>query len=437
VIMRLPSKLLLVALGIVIILASMPVLGQTFPDFAMFFHPSLSQSSEQIFNSSSTNFAQTNEMNVFAYPLINLGSTASFPALTSIAVPVTYGFPVLAHSGSSTAFNQQAATAIDMETFDFSFVPAPALSRVYVANNGDDTISVIDPATNTVLETIPGGGGPLNMVLAPDKKRLYVDHCCGRDYVWVFDTKTNELVANITLPSRYELNGIAIDPSGTRLYVVGFIPYTSQNSVFVIDTTTYNIVATITVASPPVQIAVNPAGTRAYVTLGGGTMSSAIMVAVIDTATNNVIDNVPVGIGPYGVAISPNSARVYVTNRGRDPVPARFTVIDAATDSIIAALALGNTPGNIAVTPDGARAYVTNGGDLIQGYVSVIDTAAVSEIARIPVGSAPYGIAVSSDGSRLYVTNNGDNTASVIDTASNSVIATIPVGNSPMGIAVT
>ena len=66
---------------------------------------------------------------------------------------------------------------------------------------------------------------------------------------------------------------------------------------------------TVGVGSRPSGVAVNPAGTRAYVTNYYGNS-----VSVIDTATNLVTATVAVGSGPVGVAVNPAGTRAYVTN---------------------------------------------------------------------------------------------------------------------------
>jgi YVTN family beta-propeller protein len=124
----------------------------------------------------------------------------------------------------------------------------------YVTNADDNTVSVIDTLTNTVIDTIPVGNGPL---------------------------------------------GIAITPDGTRAYVTNFF---FGNTVSVIDTLTNTVIDTIPVGNFPEGIAITPDGTRAYVTNSGdGTVS------VIDTITNTVIGApIPVGNFPLGIAITPS-----------------------------------------------------------------------------------------------------------------------------------
>ena len=53
---------------------------------------------------------------------------------------------------------------------------SPDSATAYVANIGDDTVSVIDTATNTVIDTINVGNGPVGVALSPNGTRLYVSN---------------------------------------------------------------------------------------------------------------------------------------------------------------------------------------------------------------------------------------------------------------------
>jgi YVTN family beta-propeller protein len=49
-------------------------------------------------------------------------------------------------------------------------------SRTYVANSGDNTISVIYNVANRVIDTIRVDQGPIRIVIIPDGTRAYVTH---------------------------------------------------------------------------------------------------------------------------------------------------------------------------------------------------------------------------------------------------------------------
>jgi YVTN family beta-propeller protein len=131
-----------------------------------------------------------------------------------------------------------------------------------------------------------------------------------------------------------------------------------------------------------------------------------------------------VGVIPYAVAVNPAGTRVYVTNQSSNTV----SVIDAATNTVTATVAVGATPQGIAFNPSGTRAYVTN---FSTQDVSVIDTAINTVTATVAVGARPLGVAVNPTGTRVYVANRFSNNVSVIDAATNAVSATVGIGANP------
>uniref|UniRef100_UPI000A96E89D YncE family protein n=1 Tax=Rhodococcus marinonascens TaxID=38311 RepID=UPI000A96E89D len=58
--------------------------------------------------------------------------------------------------------------------FPVGVAVTPDGTRAYVTNVGDGTVSVIDTATNTVVETVPVGAAPQGVAITPDGSRAYV-----------------------------------------------------------------------------------------------------------------------------------------------------------------------------------------------------------------------------------------------------------------------
>ena len=94
--------------------------------------------------------------------------------------------------------------------------------------------------------------------------------------------------------------GLAAFPAEAQPFA--YVANGGSDTVSVIDTATHppSVVATITVGSGPLVVAVTPDGKHAYVT---NFISSN--VSVIDTASNTVAATVPVGSNPVGVGIVP------------------------------------------------------------------------------------------------------------------------------------
>src|SRR5664280_1136982 len=193
----------------------------------------------------------------------------------------------------------------------------------------------------------------------------------------------------------------------------------SNYNVSMIDTATNKFNATINVGNEPFEVAVNPDGTKVYVTNQWDNN-----VSVIDTATNNVTATVKVGIGPWEVAVKQDGTKVYVVNTYSNNV----SVIDTATNIVTATVKVGNGPMGIAVNSAGTKIYVANSGSNTtyvidtdkgsksrsMGYVphegtdsiSVIDTATNNVTATVKAGNNTFGVAVTPDGTKVYVTNN-------------------------------
>src|SRR6187200_980993 len=68
-------------------------------------------------------------------------------------------------------------------------------------------------------------------------------------------------------------------------------------------------------------------------------------VFVIDTSTNAVVATVPVGNRSAGVAITPDGAFVYVASQG-----GTVSVIETATNTVVATVPLGPSPMDVAIT---------------------------------------------------------------------------------------
>ena len=313
----------------------------------------------------------------------------------------------------------------------FGAIATAAQTRGYVTNAHDNTVSVIDIVTDSVIATIPVGSSPAEVAVTPNGRFAYVINTLG-DTVSVISAATNTVVA--TVPVATFPQGIAITPNGAFAYVTS----SAASTISVIDTATNTVVATIPVSSIPFRIAIAPNQPLAYVTHGAFDPS----VTVLNTTTNTVVANIPVPVNAtIAPAVTPNGAFAYVTCLSL-PTGSKLAVLDTATNTVVAIVPLPAetfAPG-VAIAPNGTRAYVANNGNARccaepgPSSVSVIDIASNTEIANVPVGS-PNGIAVTPDGARVYVTNLSNNTVSVISTDTNSPFDVVPVGSFPQSIA--
>ena len=136
----------------------------------------------------------------------------------------------------------------------------PDGSRVDVSMK--NALKVVDTATNAVVATVAGlaiqGGA---VAVNPSGTRVYAsnfDYCgCGGGptRTAIIDTATNLEVGSIPVYA----GGLAINSAGTRMYAA------DGTSVHVIDLGTNTVVTTVPGFSESTGIAVNPAGTKVYV----------------------------------------------------------------------------------------------------------------------------------------------------------------------------
>jgi YVTN family beta-propeller protein len=99
-----------------------------------------------------------------------------------------------------------------------------------------------------------------------------------KEAVTAIQMATKKVAANVEFDDILE--GVAINSSGTRVYVVA-----ADGEVYAIDTRTNQVVARVTVGRDAEAETINPSGSRLYVTTGGA-------VAVIDTSTNRQLATV-------------------------------------------------------------------------------------------------------------------------------------------------
>jgi YVTN family beta-propeller protein len=324
---------------------------------------------------------------------------------------------------------------------------ALAADKVYVANEGADTVSVLDAASFKTLANVRVGKMPHNVQASPDGKLVWVtnngepdqssdapahkgmakvDHdAMGKPgALWAIDTATNAVVAKVAVgmhPAH-----VVVSPDGRFAYVTNG----GDNTVSVIDTSAQRLMVTIPVGQFPHGIRISPDGKQAYVAnLKGGTVS------VIDTATHKEVVQVPAGKGPAQVGFTPDGRFAFVSLSEENAV----AVIDPAKRQVIRKVVVGSVPIQLYATPDSRTLLVANQGSRKKpgNTVSLIDLASFKVAKTVVTGAGAHGVVVDRDGRYAYVTNTYANSVSVLDVKGRKVTKTFPVGKGPNGISVT
>jgi len=88
--------------------------------------------------------------------------------------------------------------------------------RIYITNSAGDSVHVIDPATNKVVQEIKGIEGAHGVNFSPDGTRIYISDEENKT-LDVFDRKTGKLTKKVPLSDRP--NNIAVTKNGDRIAV--------------------------------------------------------------------------------------------------------------------------------------------------------------------------------------------------------------------------
>jgi YVTN family beta-propeller protein len=315
---------------------------------------------------------------------------------------------------------------------------------VYVTNSAGDTIDVIDPAVNAVVQVIHGIELPHGITFSPDGARVYVSNESESE-LDIVDRKSGEILTKVPLSGRP--NNIAITKDGRRVLVGIRAP---QGALDVIDTVSLSRSKTIQVDSVH-NVYVTPDSRYAV----SGSLEGT-SVTVIDLHNDQVVWKLkldhPVRPMAFEVNTDGSTRRIFVQLSNFNG----FAVVDFAKRSEVARITLPDDPGGfgiaegrvntpahgIGVAPDGKSLWVNSTlANAVFKYslpdlVLVGHTALplVHPLGSAPTGSVPEWITFTPDGKLVYISNSGDRSVSAIDMKTLKLVAVIPVGEVPKRI---
>jgi YVTN family beta-propeller protein len=149
--------------------------------------------------------------------------------------------------------------------------------------------------------------------------------------------------------------------------------------------------AQVAVGTIPTDVSFDRAGTRAFVSNQGGSVS------VIDVASNSVAQTIPVPDRAFVSLTSPNDDRLYIGS-----AIGKVYVYSFAAQRFTDSITVGDVPQHLTFHPDGIRLYVSMRD---AGRVVEVDTRTNTATRTF---NSTYGIqeaVVAPDGSELYVAN--------------------------------
>jgi YVTN family beta-propeller protein len=264
--------------------------------------------------------------------------------------------------------------------------------RAYTANIRSGSISVIDPASGRLLNTVRIGGMPEGIALSPDGQRLWVGDNEGAR-VLVFDTR-------------------ALEPGAAAAPPIANISYEIADAV----------------GDEGARLVADPIA-RALLALGAAEVTTRE-----DGARGWVEAQLPPGTAREGLeARLAEAVRAVSSGFPQGRTELSFRILDVAPR---ATLSVGPVPIRVLVSPDGRRAVTSNLGD---GTLTLIDADNLATLATVPVGGSREAgqvtILFSADGRRLFVAETGRDTVAEVDLEARRVLRRLPAGRQGDGLA--
>jgi len=321
--------------------------------------------------------------------------------------------------------------------------PAPEL---YVCNQGEATISVVDMESQSVEATIDlkergfsENAKPHHAVAEPDGSHWYVT-LIGENTILKFN-RQNEIVGRVS----FEVPGLlSLHPSNGRLYAGRSMSAVNPpQSVAVVDRSDMELLNEAGTFFPrPHPIAARSSGDYIVTASLAANQLMAMNTETDETELTRLGGEAQTLVQ---FATTPEGNTMIAGGQGTGQLLV-FDLSSAPSITVTDTIGVGQQPWHPVISADGSTAYVPN---KASNSISVVDLESRTVTATIEgEGLAqPHGTALAPDGRYLFVSNNNRNgtytssgqnpdagTITVIDTRTNEIVKVIEVGTYPSGI---
>jgi DNA-binding beta-propeller fold protein YncE len=300
-----------------------------------------------------------------------------------------------------------------------------------VANQGDRTVSIIDPSAGrvsvTIREDVPGEWGH-EIVASTDGKWAYLpiygNTGVGRpglngNKLLVIDVPAHKVTGEIDFGHGVRPHQPVLDPVHNLLYVTTEL----DDAMTVIDPKTLKIVGEVpTGQKQSHMLALSHDGRLGYTAnVGPGTVS------VLDMVARKTIAVIPVAGEVQRIAISRDDRLVFTS----DQTQPRLAVIDTATRKVSSWIDLPGTGYGAAATLDGRWLLVAIPA---KDEVAVVDLRSLRVARTVGVAKSPQEVLARPDGKVAYVSCMGSGQVAAINLSEWKVDKLIDAGKGDDGL---
>jgi len=227
---------------------------------------------------------------------------------------------------------------------------SPDGATAYTANQGDNTVTIVDVATGQQTGSVSIAASPFSVQVSPDGDQIFVGN--NDNTLSVVDAATRQVVKTVIVG--FATNAFAVDGSGRMLYASSFV----SGTVSEIDIFTGNVLRTFNIGGTTQGVALNRKGTRLFVANQGGYLTE------VNLLTGQIGAQIPLaGVG-FGVGVTPDDNEAWITL----PLDGKVQVFNLNNRRISGTMTVGGEPRRVAFSQAGKIGAITN----TAGYITFV-----------------------------------------------------------------
>lgn len=314
---------------------------------------------------------------------------------SALAFSLAFAAPAAAGTAFISNEKDNTITVLDIDTMKViktvpvgkrprGMVLSPDHKTLFICAGDDNRLDVMDTTTFEITATHETSG--------PDPELLDIDHAGKFIYIANEDdglvTVVNAADGSVRgeIQIGVEPEGMAVSPDDTVVVATS----ESTSMAHFIDIKSLKVVANVLVDTRPRVARYTPDGKEVWVTAEvGGTVSiiDAIGHKIKQRLSFNIPGVRPELIQPMGVEFSADGKKAFVA-LGRAN---RIAVIDTATYETTNLILVGQRPWHMDFNKDRSKLFTANG---LSNDVTVVDVATLKAEKSIPVGRLPWGLVI-------------------------------------------
>ena len=265
-------------------------------------------------------------------------------------------------------------------------------NRVFIGDRANNRVVVFQARDFSVVGSVPAGAGVFHMWADGRGTQLWVNNDIDNT-ITVINPGTLAVEATVALPADLVALGgkphdVILDPQGNNAYVT-MVGFAGDNDYLVqYDTDTFSEKNRAPVGKDP-HVSLTFHNEFIYVPA-----QNSDIVSVLNRNTLALVDEIAV-LGAHGAGMPLSGQTFYTTNLPGGGVDG-LVAIDLRTNSVIGSVDTPYAvPHNIALTPDGEKLFITHSGGTAD-KVTIYDTSGADGVPMLigdaTVGLNPFGL---------------------------------------------